>query len=423
MRYLPALISIPVIVWGARATFLEGFAYAVPRGFTGDFTAAMFPADGSAPDPTTIVYGPIFLFEQWLTRAFPGVFTITTYAILCWVLVATAFVACVVAARLRRPLVPVALAAWLVFTHLSYGLAIAANPEFLILAFLSVAWVAAARGRSATEGAAVAAGGLTKLIPFVFAVPLLLRRDRRALVALLGVTAVAILIASIGLRRDPVSTALASLLPFGRESVGESVGFASMVLVSGEFLGVNSALARALGLGPSGSGSLLPPDVAVPVQVVTVTVILACVLAAAWIAHRVRQGSLATSDRVALTYAAFFALLPIANPFPHGHTFILLMPLAVALLAVLDTDPDRMRRSAFLVTFGALYVYTGVPAVPLFFDRLLGTPLVDAWNAGEPIWGAIGMLAGIGAYVLLRLRAMPRATVARPDLAGARSQA
>lgn len=410
VRVLPKLlvvvVSLGVIAWGSRALVFEGYVFAAERGFNGDFTSAMFSPDWRGD---SIIYGPIFLFEKWLMDVFPGILTITAFALLCWVLTAVAFVACVFAAGLPGWLVPVALAVWLVSVRLSYALSIAANPEFLILSFLSVAWLAAARksGRGALEGAMIALAGLTKLIPFAFILLPLLRMDRRAITAFLVVVAAAIIVTSVGLRQSPIDTAIGTLLPFGRADVGSSVGFLNQVVVSDEFSGVNSALARGLGVRPAAQGFTVPPDAAAPIQAATVAIIIACVMVAAWVAHAVPSTDFGHRAGLSVAYSAFFALLPIANLYPHRHTFIFVLPIATALLAVLSADPDRTRRWAFLAVFGLLYVYTGVSSVPLAVDRLAGTRLADAWSSAEPIWGTVALLICIAAYTLVRRAPRP----------------
>src|SRR6476661_1434011 len=84
------LLVLAGCAWGARSTFLEGFRYARPRGFTGDFTAAMFT--DQYWDGTGVLYGPVFVFERWLVDAAPSVFTPTFFAVTCIPLFAVAFV-------------------------------------------------------------------------------------------------------------------------------------------------------------------------------------------------------------------------------------------------------------------------------------------------------------------------------------------
>ena len=408
LKLLVVVVSLGVIAWGSRVTVLEGYVFAAERGFNGDFTSAMFSPDWRGD---SIIYGPVFVFEKWLMDAFPGILTITAFALLCWVLAGVAFIACVFAAGLPGWLVPISLALWLVSVRLSYALSIAANPEFLILAFLSIAWlVAARRVRSgALEGAMIALAGLTKLIPFAFIILPMLRTNRRAVTLFLMVITAAIFVTSAGLRQSPIEVAIGTLLPFGRADLGSSVGFLNQVLVSDEFSGINSAIARSLGVRPAGQGFTVPPDAAAPIQAATVAIIIACVIIATWVAHAVPSTDFGQRAGVSVAYSVFFALLPIANLYPHRHTFIFLLPIVIGLLAVVSADPVGTRRYVFLALFGLLYIHTSVSSVPLAVDRLVGTHLADAWSSAEPIWGTVALVICIAAYTLLRRTPRPNA--------------
>lgn len=400
LKVLVLSVSAGVIAWGARTTVLEGYVFAAARGFNGDFTSAMF----SDWRGDSIIYGPIFVFEKWLVDIFPEVLTITFFALLCWLLAGVAFAACAAAAGLPVWLVPVALALWLISLRLTYALSIAANPEFLILAFLSIAWLAAVRkiGRGILEGAMIALGGLTKLIPFAFIVLPLLRRDRRAIAAFIGVVATVIVLASVGLRQSPIDTAIGTILPFGSPSVESKVSFLNQVVVSDEFLGVNSALARGLGVRPAGQGFSVPPDAAAPIQVAALALIVVCFMVAAWIAHAMPSTDLSGRAGLSIAYSALFTVQPIANLYPHRHTFIFVLPVTIGLLGVLIHDPRPVRRWVFLMVFGLLYVYTSVSSIPLAIDRLAGTHLAEGWSNSEPIWGIIAILMTIALYTFLR---------------------
>src|SRR5204863_6481157 len=112
----------------------------------------------------------------------PQLFTIYFFAFANVALAAGAFVLCIKASRVSTAgILLLGLAAWLCYWRLFYAFSVAANPEFLELFFLSFAWFLASRSREVTEGVLIAAAALTKLIPWIFLVPLVLRRSVRAL--------------------------------------------------------------------------------------------------------------------------------------------------------------------------------------------------------------------------------------------------
>lgn len=377
-----------VAVWGARATWLEGIVYAWPRGFAGDFFAVMF--DPAWWDGTGIQYGPVVVIERWLTEAAPHLLTIYFYAIANLLLAAGAFIACARAARAPTVAVVIAAGAWLGFSRLSDALAVAANPEFLELGFLSAAWLAASRQRARLQGALHGVAAVTKLVPVVFLLVLVLGRRWRALAAAAVIAGSLIWLVGHGQGLSPVGAVVGTLVPVGNVEPNTRYPDPTSYLIpelSRQSLGVNSALARGLGL--DGSASAEAGYIGL-ISVLIVSWAVAVATAASALLHRSR--SEIGEDAVHLTYSVFFALLPIVTLRAHPHTFLFLLPVWSGVAAVLIRR-WRLTDLPFVFLFGACYVLTGFPLLARLVDRVLLSGLEANWAGFEPIWANLALLA------------------------------
>ena len=217
------LVVLAGCAWGARATFLEGFRDARPRGFAGDFTAAMFT--NQYWDGTGVLYGPVFVFERWLVDAAPSVFTPTFFAVACipprpgGVRRARSGVPTPAS---RRPHLVVAL--WLCSSRLSYSFSVAANPECLELAFIAGAValaVPSGRRNERGEGALLGAAALTKYVPWALVPGLLARRRWQAIVGAVVCFVVLAVVTAIGQGTGPIETVGDILFPVGSYADGQ----------------------------------------------------------------------------------------------------------------------------------------------------------------------------------------------------------
>ena len=82
---LGALVTIMCLGY-----FLTYLRFAKPRGFKGDFYAAMY--DSNWWDGRGVFYGPIFVFERWIVNALPSLAKVELFAFGCLVLIATALI-------------------------------------------------------------------------------------------------------------------------------------------------------------------------------------------------------------------------------------------------------------------------------------------------------------------------------------------
>lgn len=389
-----------MIIWGARLTALEGFVYAWSRGMKGDFSAVMFNDTALWWDGTGIVYGPLFVIERWLVNAMPTVFTLELFWLANFLWVAIAFGCCLLATRRTGLVALLSLGLWLSCRVLYYSLSAAANPEFLELMFLSMSWLAASRAKMALTFVPVVLAALTKLIPAIFApLVLLLGASRRAIIAsatcALGLAAVV----GFGQRMEPVDALAAVFVPFLYHPNGGAGPTALLrpVPSSFEVLGLSSALARLLGLADGDGG--LPFVQTISNGVVAVLLIVAVAVTAALLrTRRVERAS-----AVALSYGLFFALMPVATPNAHPHTFVFLLPVWIVLVSVLERDPD-LRNRVLVGAFAAMtYVVIGVPGVFTVIDGLLGMALRGSAVVQDPIWANLALVGAMLVYASWRL--------------------
>ncbi|MBI3490651.1 MAG: DUF2029 domain-containing protein [Acidobacteria bacterium] len=398
-RLAASLALVAAAAWGLRLTILEGFVYAWPRGFSGDFSALMY--EPRWWDGTRIMYGPVFVFERWLVNAWPRIFTVSFFALANIPAVALAFVLSLAAARATRTTAFVAFAAWCCFRWLFYAFSVAANPEILELLFLALAWYAASRAKPTIAWVAVVVAAATKVIPVVFAPLLLLRASRKAIAAAVVTGTLIVATTAAGQHLSFRETVAAILIPT-RNAGGGSVSQRSEIWPIPSVyqdVGLNTAIARATGM-PDGDPRL--PLVQNVADVLTVVVYLWSAL----VAFRVLRGrhALPEATRLALSYGLFFALMPLATFQTHPHTFVFLLPAWTAIIAMLTDDGDRGRATEFGAAFLLLFVFGGMPSAAVPVDRLLHTRLVTSLVFVDPIWANLGVVLALSAYALRRTR-------------------
>lgn len=398
------LILAVLAVWGLRLTILEGFVYQWPGGFRGDFHAAMYEPvwwDGRG-----IMYGPVFVIEQWIVSAWPRVFTVHFFALANAPAVALAFVLSLAAARAHRTTAFVVFTAWCCVRWLFYAFSVAANPEILEMLLLTVAWYAASRAKHSAAWVAVAIAGLTKVIPVIFAPLLLLRASRKAVLAG-AVTAVVIITAvGVGQRLSPVETVMAILIPSQSTGHGARLQASHIIPIPSvyQIVGLNTAVARAMGMTDA------DPRLA-SVQTITNVVTVVVYLWSSFVAFRVLRGRHAPPEvtRLALAYGLFFALMPLATFHTHPHTFVFMLPAWTAIIATLADDGDKTRATTFGAAFLVLFVFGGMPSVAVPVDRLLHTHVAASLVFADPIWANVAVVLTWSGYALLRTRETPAA--------------
>jgi len=308
---------------------------------------------------------------------------------------------CIKACRAGMFVILVGLASWLCYWRLLYSFAVAANPEFLELFFLSWAWFAASRRRESTEGVLIAAAGLTKLIPWVFVVPLVLRRSVRALTPLLCVTLAVIVVVAIGQQMSLSETIFQLIVPFN----GRPMTTLVPVPYSREFVGLLEALAR-LVYG-AGEQRTLSPEQLQSVRALFVTVVVVALCVTVWASIRLMRRRSPDGDEScwALMYAMYFALVPVLSVQAHAHTFLFLLPIWIAFVDQLWKDKSDMKvRAAFGGCLAFCYVVTGFAPVLFVADKIFRGSLLSTWMRQEPMVGNLLLIMVVWAYVVVRSR-------------------
>jgi hypothetical protein len=400
------LVVLAGCAWGLRSTFLEGFRYARPRNFAGDFTTAMF--SDQYWDGTGVLYGPVFVFERWLVNAWPSVFTPTFFAVMCVPIVAVAFV--VLVRALRLPLLPMAVvvALWLCCSRLSYSFSVAANPEFLELMFIAGAVALAVRtGRrdERGEGALLAAAALTKYVPWALVPSLVLRRRWQAIVGVVVCFVVFAVVTAIGQGTGPVETVGDILFPVGAYADGQLF---SAQVNSTQFLDVVTAIGR---LFSSTELTDTQETIAIAGGIAVMAVSFGAAMLGLWHVTRARMP---VTRQVALVAALTFCLLPIITPSAHPHTFLFLLPVWAAFVAlVFDGGISRGLRLAIVVVGLLTYTAIGFPKPYEIADRVLHLGLLTSRWVTEPMFATLVVFALV--VLCAAVLGRDRAEFADPD--------
>ncbi len=341
---LPILVALPI------AIMLSGFAiayelFARPRGFKGDFYAAMFTSDWW--DGTGVFYGPIFVFERWLVDLFPSVFTIQFFAFGCIVLIGTAFIGTSKIVSYKAYWLTLSTIVWGLNSYLYYSFSVAANPELIELNLLIIMWWGLVNKRYHLAWIMLTLAVLTKLAPLIIAPIVFFYFSWLSLGISLTVGAFILALVSLGQRQSILDT-ISQLL---------SVNQALPQPFSEQFLGLDSAVARMLGLNDKNELSLIS----------NLSEILICILLglAILVSYRVFHSLTIQNHqtKVTLMFAIFLSLLPIAHlTQTHRHTYLFLAPVFIAFGYVLKNDPDHRRSGKYRIPLCILFIsYSVLP--------------------------------------------------------------
>jgi hypothetical protein len=410
-RVLGLGLVLLLMAWGARVTFLEGFYLKWPD-FTGDFTAVMF-SHKYWEGHRGIAYGPLFVLESWYVTRWPDVFTPVFFALANIPLVVAAFVFSVRACRANWTVVLISLAAWLCYWRMFYAFAVAANPEFLELFFLCAAWFAASRRSDVFEGLGIAAAGLTKLIPWMFVFPLMLRRSVRALGVAAVLAIATFVVVGIGQQMSASEVLFQAIIPYSGRPAPPLIPSSH----STQWVGVLEALARMI--YPAGPHPLRGTPLHV-VQGLFLAIVAVILAGTVWATIRLlrRRREIGETTCLALIYALYFALVPVFTLAAHPHTFVFLLPVWTVFIDQISKDEGHHRRRAiFAAAVGFCYAQSGFPVVFALMD-LVVRPWIwlrNSWVVGEPMVGNVLLLPVLWAYVAVTTRgAISAASAAAP---------
>jgi hypothetical protein len=335
-------LLITIMLSGYLAAYV---LFARPRGFRGDFYAAMFTPEFW--DGTGVFYGPIFVFERWFVDLLPSVLTINFFAFGCLVLLGTALVGTLKVVSYKSDWLMICVIVWTFNSYFYYSFSVAANPELIELNLLIIMWWGLVNKRYNFAWIMLTLAVLTKLAPLIIAPMMFFYFSWLSLSMSLTVGAFLLALVSLGQSQSILNT-ISQLL---------SVDQALPQPFSEQFLGLDSAIARMLGLNEKNELSFVS----------NFSVILICVLLSLAIlfSYRVFHSLTIQSHqtKVTLMFAIFLSLLPIAHlTQTHRHTYLFLTPVFIAFGYVLKNDLDHIRASKFGIFLCVLFIsYSVLP--------------------------------------------------------------
>ena len=376
-------VKLPILVTLLITIMFSGFAltyalFARPRGFKGDFYAAMFTSDWW--DGNGVFYGPIFVFERWLVDLFPSVFTIQFFAFGCAVLIGTSLVGTLKVVSYKPNWLILCTIIWVFNSYFYYSFSVAANPELIELNLLIIMWWGLVNKRYHLAWIMLTLAVLTKLAPLIIAPMIFFYFSWLSLSISLTVGAFLLALVSLGQSQSILNT-ISQLL---------SVDQALPQPFSEQFLGLDSAIARMLGLNEKNALSFVSDF----------SVILICVLLSLAIlfSYRVFHSLTIQSHqtKVTLMFAIFLSLLPIAHlTQTHRHTFLFLTPVFIAFGYALKNDLDHRRASKYGTFLCVLFISYSVLPIYLLdmynFNNFENIHFATSIKTGflmltEPVW-------------------------------------
>ena len=132
------LILCALIVMTFLGYVFSYLGFARPRGFKGDFYAAMY--DPKWWNGEGVFYGPIFVLERWFVNSFPTIATVHFFAVGCLFFIFVSLVITLNIIQTNRYLTVYCLITWVLNTFFYYSFSVAANPELLELFLILIMW-------------------------------------------------------------------------------------------------------------------------------------------------------------------------------------------------------------------------------------------------------------------------------------------
>jgi hypothetical protein len=354
------------------------FQYAKPRGFKGDFYAAMY--DPNWWDGKGIIYGPIFVFERWIVNSYPEVATVEFFAITSLVLIIACLLISIHTIKAHGKLLLFCLAVWSCNTYFYYSFSVAANPEILELFFLLSMWWSLSNRHFKLAYFVFTCAVLTKVAPLILAPLFLLSFSWNGIAIGLLTALVFFCVVSVGQNQNLLESLAQTI----------SVNPVDPQPTSEQFLGLNSALSRLFGLNESSNFQSIETLSQVILSLLYVWAILVLLSA-----FRMRS-ALKHREVVSYFFALFMTLLPLMHlGQTHRHTFIFLTPVFVVMkyltLQIKDSRQQRKYNSTFNLIFLA-YSFLSIYGLDFYnFNDLRGVPFSREFKSSfvmltEPSW-------------------------------------
>jgi hypothetical protein len=384
------LILCGLIVTAFIGYVFSYLGFARPRGFKGDFYAAMY--DPKWWNGEGIFYGPIFVFERWFVNLFPTFATVQFFAVGCLFFIFVSLIITLNIIKTSRYLNVYCLITWALNTFLYYSFSVAANPELLELFLLLIMWWCFAKKRFALGSVAFTCAVLTKLSPIIFLPILLIFFSWTSAILSVALFIAIVLVVSIGQKQN-FFTSISQML---------DVETAGLQPASEQFLGLSSGLARLLGMQPDENFK----------YVILLASVLTCFLFTISVVVSVkiyRSEQIPSYDvKVAYIFALFLTLLPFFHfSQTHRHTYLFLAPVFVALKFIFISDYEIARGLHYSRIIDLLFlIYT---FLPIYFLDFTNVNLLSGVSFGsdfgksfamlsEPVWTNLALLVLILVY-------------------------
>jgi len=387
-KYRLALGALIIIM--CAGYFLTYLGFAKPRGFKGDFYAAMY--DPKWWNGEGIFYGPIFVFERWAVNSIPSLVNVQFFAIGCLILIATALLITIRIVRADRALMLFCFVTWALNTYFYYSFSVAANPELIELVLVLMMWWSFSRKRYVLGWIALTCAVLTKLAPIIFLPLLLFFFSWSGLIQSFIIFMGVLLIVSIG-QNQSILSSISQII---------HVKTAGPQPASEQYLGLSSGLARLFGMQPGENFHY--------VLLLANVLIFVSFLISVIISFRIftLKRNLEHEVKVAYIFALFITLLPFFHfSQTHRHTYLFLAPVFIALkyLYLHDTNGARSRIFSRFTTL-LFFTYSFLPLYFLDFNNirnLIGFPFggdfrTSAVMLTEPVWTNLVLLGLIIIY-------------------------
>lgn len=443
----PYLVLLPFIVLAFRSTLINGLIYPLRNTrFKGDFSAALFdgaqlgycyPTSPDHIDPMGIVqtregiwvsyefsksidifYGPLFtlfqrlavdyhcLVSKRLVVAEPHLNPDTVLLGVTWVNIILVLGSGYLLFRIlgsNRQLIAVIATLWLLDTHLSYGISVAAIPEFSELFLLLVVVVMIDRRSASADlwsGLLLGVALTIKLVPLIFA-PLLLLEPRgsirrvSAFVATVGSSMVA---ASIGFGLSIIEVTRQTFIPPTAGITPED---------DFQFHSLSSAVTRVFHVEPNSSAGTM---VGLLCTVVILALYAFAVVYTFVLRRRHAFADSAPDPSRWLLFGLYFSLLPMIN-IAHIHTYVFLIPAYGFACYGFITVFDRQIAIRLIGSFVVIYLWISQYLVVNMFQRLgLGNPSL----LYEEAFATLGLSLLFVVSILLHNRNTTSGTTAPP---------
>lgn len=380
----------PILVAGAISAYIGVYIiFARPRGFKGDFYAAMYNPNWW--DGTGLFYGPLFVFERWFVNSFPEIATVNFFAFQVFLTLVVSLLIILRIVHADKVFSLFGLSVWITNSYFYYSFSVAANPEILELLFLVLMWWALSRKYIKLAYAFFSLAVITKIVPIIFSPMLLFVFNPQAFLVSLLIIFTSILIVALG-QHQGVILILKDLIP---------VSIVDPQPNSEQFLGLSSALSRVFGISPGGNfknvGNLA----------IGITIILFLLISYVALAIFRNMSDSNYKSSIAFIFSAFMSLMPLMHfTNTHRHTFLFLGPIWISLRYVYINDINLKRSLTFSRIFTVLFIiYTALPiyfldvfSVSKFSGMHLGETSSSFLMLSEPIWTNLAVISTILVY-------------------------